>query len=167
MTQSYQTTSQWHDSIKLISFLFGLLFTFSTWTSILVLYLDFYILFFSFYISFLLVLLVSILILDSILFRFTLSWSNFWFLKILPKNSSKKNSPKKFLPKKFLQKKSYKKIPQKKSKKFPKKSRKKPKNFQTISQKVPNFENIQFPTSHLEAENPFGLVFSLSYSSWL
>jgi hypothetical protein len=40
-----------------------------------------------------------------------------------------------------------------------KKSRKNPKNFQTISQKVPNFENIQFPTSHLEAENPFGLVF--------
>ena len=27
-----------------------------------------------------------------------------------------------------------------------------------ISQKVPDFENIQFPTSHLEAENPFGLV---------
>ena len=134
MTQSYQTTSQWHDSIKLISFLFGLLFTFSTWTSILVLYLDFYILFFSFYISFLLVLLVSILILDSILFRFTLSWSNFWFLKILQKNSSKKksskkNSPKKFLPKKFLQENS--------SKKNPKNSPKNPKKIQTISQKIP------------------------------
>ena len=33
-----------------------------------------------------------------------------------------------------------------------------PKNFLTISQKISNFENFQFPTSHMEAENPFGLV---------
>ena len=74
--------------------------------------------------------------------------------KILPKKFSQKNPPKKFLSKKFLQK-EFKKNP----KNSPKKSRINPKNFQTISQKVPNFENIQFPTSHLEAENPFGLVF--------
>ena len=53
--------------------------------------------------------------------------------------------PKKFLLKntfqKFLQKISSKKIP-KISKRFLKK----------------DFENIQFPTSHLEVENPFGLV---------
>jgi len=49
--------------------------------------------------------------------------------KILPKNPPK-NPPEKILPKN-------------------------PKNFQRISQKVPNFENIQFPTSHLEAKNPF------------
>ena len=37
--------------------------------------------------------------------------------------------------------------------------------MQTISQKEPNFENIQFPTSHLEAENPFGLVDTFYYIS--
>ena len=61
--------------------------------------------------------------------------------KFLPRKSSQKNSPKKFL-----------------QKKSPKKSRKNPKNFPTISQKVPSFQNIKFPTSHLEAEDPFGLV---------
>ena len=49
-------------------------------------------------------------------------------------------------------------------KEFPKNSKRIPKEFQKQSQKqsqrIPNFENIQFPTSHLEAENPFGLVFS-------
>ena len=42
----------------------------------------------------------------------------------------------------------------------PKNPEKNPKNFQTISQKGSDFENIQFPTSHLEAEDPFGLVLS-------
>jgi hypothetical protein len=47
-----------------------------------------------------------------------------------------------------------------------------PKNCQRIPPKFPknlripknsqDFEIIQFPTSHLEAENPFGLVFSKS-----
>ena len=45
-------------------------------------------------------------------------------------------------------------------KEFPKNSqkitKKNPKKFPKHSQ---DFENIQFPTSHLEAENPFGLVF--------
>jgi hypothetical protein len=79
--------------------------------------------------------------------------------QILQKNPTKK-SCKKILQKKSS-KKSYKKNPTKKSsKKFPKKiPPKNSKNFQTVSQKVPSFENIQFPTSHLEAENPFGLVF--------
>ena len=51
--------------------------------------------------------------------------------------------------------------PKKKSKKNPKNFRKKipKKSKKAISQKVPNFENIQFPTWHLEAKNPFGLVF--------
>ena len=40
-------------------------------------------------------------------------------------------------------------------KKIHKKSKEIPKNFSNI----PNFENIQFPKSHLGAENPFGLVF--------
>ena len=56
----------------------------------------------------------------------------------------------KISPKKFLQNKYSKKIPLKNS---PQNS----KNFPTISQKF-FFEKIQFPTSHLEAENPFGLV---------
>ena len=44
-------------------------------------------------------------------------------------------------------------------KKFLKSSQKIPnRSKKTISQKVPDVENIQFPTSHLEAENPFGLV---------
>ena len=84
-----------------------------------------------------------------------------------PKKSSQKNLQKKTLPKnppkKFLSKNPSKN--NKESKKNPKNSPKKslinPKNFQTISEKVPNFENIQFPTSHLEAKNPFGLVFHL------
>jgi hypothetical protein len=72
------------------------------------------------------------------------------------------NKNKEFLPKKssqkILPKKSSKKI-QGKSKKFPSKIPQKiPKKIKTISQKVPNFENIQFPTSQLEAENPFRLV---------
>jgi hypothetical protein len=80
--------------------------------------------------------------------------------KIPPKNSSKQNPPKKNLPKKSSPKHPPKKIlPKKSSKNIPqKKTKKNPKKFQTLSQKVPNFENIQFPTSHLEAENPFGLV---------
>jgi len=63
-------------------------------------------------------------------------------------------------PKEFLPKNPPKKIPLKKIQEKSKKSRKNPKHFQTISQKVPNFENIQFPTSHLEAENPFGLLYT-------
>ena len=78
------------------------------------------------------------------------------------KNSSQETPPKKILPKKILPKKSFQIIPPKKSRKFPKNSSKKaqknPKNFQTVSHNVPNFENIQFPTSHLGAENPFRLV---------
>ena len=70
------------------------------------------------------------------------------------KHSSQKNPFKiflqKILPKKNLSKKFRQKNPQKKSKKNPK-------NFS----KIPNFENIQFPTSHLEAENPFGLAFPM------
>jgi hypothetical protein len=61
--------------------------------------------------------------------------------KILPKYSSKKSSQKKIFQKNF-------------AKKIPPKN---PKNFS----KIPNFENIQFPTSHLEAENPFGLAFPM------
>ena len=57
--------------------------------------------------------------------------------EFLPKNSSQKIPPKKFLPKNP------------------------PKIFQAISQKNSlDFENIQYPTSHLEAENPFVLVLS-------
>ena len=45
---------------------------------------------------------------------------------------------------------------------FPKKSpkipRKIPKKIQEFPKNSQDFENIQFPTSHLEAENPFGLV---------
>jgi hypothetical protein len=52
-------------------------------------------------------------------------------------------------------------------KEFPKNSLRVPKEFPKNSQKIPkkfpknsqDFENIQFPTSHLEAENPFGLVY--------
>ena len=66
-----------------------------------------------------------------------------------PKNPSKnfllKNPPQKIYPKKFLQK----------NWKIPKKSENSLNNFLKNSQ---DFENIQFPTSHLEAENPFGLV---------
>ena len=68
------------------------------------------------------------------------------------KNSSKKNHSKKFLQKNPPPKKIVRKNP---PKKFQKKSWKNPNNFS----KIPNFENIQFPTSHLEAENPFGLFF--------
>ena len=39
------------------------------------------------------------------------------------------------------------------SKKFPENSQKISKTF------LKDFESIQFPSSHLEAENPFGLVF--------
>ena len=65
---------------------------------------------------------------------------------------------------------SSKKIPQKNfrpknpPKKFPKKSQKIPNKIQkipkTISEKIPKILKKQFPTSHLEAENPFGLVFT-------
>ena len=42
---------------------------------------------------------------------------------------------------------------------FPKKILKKIPRISNINLKnSQNFENIQFPTSHLEAENPFGLV---------
>ena len=51
-------------------------------------------------------------------------------------------------PKKIIQKNP--------TKKFPPKSKKIPNNISKNSQ---DFENIQFSTSHLEAENPFGLVF--------
>jgi len=64
------------------------------------------------------------------------------------------NSPK--IPKKF-----------KNSQRIPKEF---PKNSQKIPQKNPiefpqNSQNIQFPTSHLEAENPFGLVLNLILNS--
>ena len=59
----------------------------------------------------------------------------------LPKKSSQESS------KKTLQK-----ILQKKKKESRKKSKKFPKNFSKSN------ENIQFPTSHMEAEDPFGLV---------
>ena len=83
--------------------------------------------------------------------------------KYFLKTSSQKNLPKKILqkilpknpPKEILPKRSSQKNP-----KPPKKSKKNPKNSKTIPQTVPDFENIQFPTSHLEAENPFGLVSS-------
>ena len=62
---------------------------------------------------------------------------------------------------------------------FPKNSQKIPKEILKNSPKIPykfkdsqricknpqDFENIQFPTSHLEAENPFGLVFSSNHMS--
>ena len=70
--------------------------------------------------------------------------------KIPPKNFPSKNSSKKILQKKF----------QKKSKKIPKNPKKK---SNTSSKK--DFENIQFPSSDLEAENPFGLVFKKTYKS--
>ena len=70
-------------------------------------------------------------------------------------NSSQKISPKIFLPKLILTKILKKSSSQKCSpKKFSKKSS--PKNSQ-------DFENIQLPTSHLEAENPFGLVCLKNY----
>ena len=69
-----------------------------------------------------------------------------------PKNILPKKSSQKILPKN-----SFKKIPPKKSfKKMPQKSKKNPNNFSKNSQ---YFENIQFLKSHLEAENPFRLVF--------
>ena len=64
--------------------------------------------------------------------------------RIPHKKSSQKNSPKKFLLKKS-------------SKKIPKKSKKFPNNFLIFFLRF-YFENIQIPTSHLEAENPFRLV---------
>ena len=77
--------------------------------------------------------------------------------KILPKLFSQNEPPKKFLPIN-----SSKNVPPKKSsKKIPKKSKKFPINFSKNSW---DFENIQFPTSQLEAENPFGLVFLLNCS---
>ena len=72
------------------------------------------------------------------------------------KSSSQENPPKKILQKNPPKKSSQKilqKIP-------PQKIQEKSKN---ISQKIPNFENIPFPTSHMEAENPFGLVFCLFF----
>jgi hypothetical protein len=70
------------------------------------------------------------------------------------------NVNKEFLPKKYTQKNISNKTPPKtSSQKFllksssQKNSQKNPKNFQTIFKM-----SIQFPTSHLEAENPFGLV---------
>ena len=71
--------------------------------------------------------------------------------KILPKISSQKIFPKKYLPKIFPP---------------------------PISKNFKDFENVQFPTSHMEAENPFGLVLtnltlvshlglqSMSYPVW-
>ena len=58
--------------------------------------------------------------------------------KILPKISSQKIFPKN-ISQKFFQKK----IPT------------------PISKNFKDFENVQFPTSHMEAENPFGLVLTL------
>ena len=88
------------------------------------------------------------------------------------KSSSQKNPHNKFLPKKSFQKifpknflkkhpsnplknspKNFQKIPKKLHKNLPKNQKKNPINF---SKK--DFENIQFPTSHLEPENPFRLV---------
>ena len=91
---------------------------------------------------------------------------------LLKKSSPQKNPPEKssqkIFPKKSFQKILLKNSAEKNSKKNPKntplKFWKNPKNFQSISQKVPNFENIQFPTSHLEAENPFGLVLIAYYN---
>ena len=58
----------------------------------------------------------------------------------------------------------HKKIKKKIPKNFQKKPQKNPKIFQKKIknyQKIPlDFESIQFLTSHLEAKNPFGLVFS-------
>ena len=78
------------------------------------------------------------------------------FHKEFPKNSQR-------IPKEFL--KNSDRIP----KEFPMNSQRIPKDFLKNSQrinsqrKIPknsqDFENIPFPTSHLEAENPFGLVF--------
>jgi hypothetical protein len=45
------------------------------------------------------------------------------------------------------------------SQKFPKKSKK-------ILKNSPDFENIQFPTSHLGAKNPFGLVLFLTEEAY-
>jgi uncharacterized protein YeaO (DUF488 family) len=77
--------------------------------------------------------------------------------KILQKNFSKKKFSQNIPPKNFLQKifqnNSKKKFPQKFSKNF----KHSPKNSKQLLKK--DFENIQFPISHLEAKNPFGLVF--------
>ena len=75
--------------------------------------------------------------------------------KFLSKNSSEKD-PKHFSqknpPKTFLQKNPIKELnPPKKSKTFPN-------NF---SENSKDFENIQYPTSHLKARHPFGLVFAV------
>ena len=76
--------------------------------------------------------------------------------KILPKKSSQKNPPKKILPKNPPKKNPPKKFLQKNPpKNFPMKSKNFPSNF---SKKSLDFENIQFPTSHLEAENHFRLI---------
>ena len=88
--------------------------------------------------------------------------------EFLPRKSSKKFLQKKLNknpPKKILRINSQK-IPQKNPTKIPKKSQKNPNNFS----KVPNFENNQFLTSHLEAQNPFGLVDTLyvfSFTTYL
>ena len=68
----------------------------------------------------------------------------------LSKNSSQKNLPKKSSQE--SSKKTLQKILQKNKKESRKKSKKFPKNFSKSN------ENIQFPTSHMEAEDPFGLV---------
>ena len=61
---------------------------------------------------------------------------------MLPKHFFQKEVPPKLNPPNFFSKKSF---PKKFLPKIP------PKSSQ-------DFENIQLPTSHLEAENPFGLV---------
>ena len=74
--------------------------------------------------------------------------------KEFPKNSQR-------IPTEFPQ--NSQRIPKNFPKNFPKNPQKIPKNSQRYSKKVPknsqDFENIQFPTSHLEAGNPFGLGF--------
>ena len=59
------------------------------------------------------------------------------------------NVNKYFLPRKSSQKTYRKKILTKNSKKFPKKIKEKSKKFPNNFSKIPNFENIQFPISHL------------------
>ena len=71
----------------------------------------------------------------------------------LPQNLDKKINSLLISTKYFLPKNSFQKI-------LPKNSKQLPNNF-SIS--FSDFENIQFPSSHLEAENPFGLGFFLYF----
>ena len=92
---------------------------------------------------------IEILLPPSLCFE-TKSWQTSQFQckqRIPPKKSSQKNPSKKFLPKNLPGN-------------SPKMLKKFPNNFSKNSK---DFENIQFPTSHLEAENSFGLVYVDKY----